>query len=102
MPKLIASDQIYNPIIIDMFKNIPEIKLKVVQQIDAAKAVIILEHLQEDPRNYPHIERFILRKHYKSMTHEYSEWFIYEDKMNFNPIFIEWYCEEQDLEEDIK
>lgn len=44
-------------------------KRKVISQIDPAKAVIILEHLEEDPRLYERVHEFILRKHYKSMVH---------------------------------
>ena len=68
-PALLSTDQIYNPIIIELFRNKEELKRKVISQIDPAKAVIILEHLEEDPRLYERVHEFILRKHYKSMVH---------------------------------
>lgn len=95
IPKLLSTDQIYSPTIIELLRSREELKRKIVQQIDLAKAVIILEHLGEDPRTYENVHKFILRKHYKSMTHEYSEWYIFEDKMCFNQNFIEWYCHER-------
>lgn len=71
-----------------MLKVRPQLKRKVIENVDLAKAVIVLEHLGEDPREYETVHRFILRKHYKSMMHEYADWFVFEDKMCFNPLFI--------------
>lgn len=36
------------------------------------------------------------------MVHSYDEWYVFEDKMCFNPIFLEWYCEEQNISDDVK
>ena len=78
-----------------MFRNVPRIKDAVVKEIDLSKAVTIYEQLGDDPRTNEKLNTFILRKHYLSMVHEYKQWYIFEDKMSFNPLFLQWYCEQQ-------
>jgi hypothetical protein len=59
LPKLLSSDQIYTPVVISLLKQFPELKSKLLEQIDPAKALTILEHSQEDPRDYPAIHGFL-------------------------------------------
>ena len=87
---------------LETLKKKPVLKENVLKLIDLSKAVPLLEQLHEDPRDYENVHHFILRKHYLSMTHEYSKWFVFEDKMSFNPMFLKWYCEEQELDQKIK
>jgi hypothetical protein len=42
VPKLVATDQIFSPAIIELFRRIPELKAKVVNLITPAKALIII------------------------------------------------------------
>lgn len=50
-----------------------QLKMKLIDDIDASFGLKLIESLDEDPTEYPKLNNFILRQHYKSIWHEYHK-----------------------------
>lgn len=72
LPKLITNQQQITPMILKLLKSRDDLKKQVIAQLDPARSLTILENLNDDPRNYPEVNNFILRKHYISIVKEYN------------------------------
>lgn len=87
---MINSDQIFTSYVLLLLKEDRRLRDKLLLHpaLDLSVAVKVIDNIGSDIRDYPHIHHYVLQKHYRSIVHENKLWYVIEDKLSFEPLFI--------------